>query len=203
MRRALLVVTVAILLGTIVWLDPAVAHVTATVGPVRLSMGWLREPALTGLENAVQLQATDETGAPIGDIGGSLVVEVSFNEEQVVLPLVPSARAGEVQAVVVPTRPGIYSLHARGKLRGQDIDIDATCGESTFSCVVDASEVQFPSTEPSAAQLADRLDREHSRAEKARSEAARAQGLAIGAIVVAVTAFAFAATRARRAPRPS
>ena len=88
-------------------------------------------------------------------------------------------------AWLVPTRAGRYTFHVAGKVRGQTIDLTSTCSDATFECVVDAAEVQFPAKDPSAGQLADRLNRGLPRAEQAMEAARSARRIGFGAIVVA------------------
>jgi hypothetical protein len=172
---------------------PASAHVKKVIGQVRLSFGWGDEPAYSGSENFVEVSVSDATRAPVNDLGGELTVAVSFGSEQTVLPLLPTEELGEFRAPLVPTRPGTYAFHITGTVKGQAIDTRATCSESTFSCVADASEIQFPVKDPSNGQLGERLSRAFPRAEdELRSTADRTAWLAIAAIAVAALALAAA-----------
>jgi hypothetical protein len=64
----------------------------------------------------------------------------------------------------------------------------STCSDTTFACVADVSDIQFPVKDPSAGQLADRISRELPRAEAAMTAAAGARTLAIGGLAGAVLA---------------
>ena len=170
-----------ILLGTSAFVA---AHDTKTAGRFRLTIGWGEEPAFTGSRNSVVVALSDSAG-PLKEPGGSLSVEISFGSERITLPLEPAwGRPHEYRAWLVPTRAGIYTFHVTGKVKDQAIDITSTCSESTFHCVVDASEIQFPAKDPSAGQLAERIDRALPRAELATDTAARAQRIAIAALAV-------------------
>jgi hypothetical protein len=167
------------------------AHETQAVAQIRLTIGWGDEPAFTGFKNFVSVAVSDAAGAPVTDPGGSLAVEVSFGDERITLPLLPAGdRRGEFRAWLVPTRPGTYTFHITGRMKGQSVDATSTCSDRTFDCVTDISEIQFPVKDPSAGQLADRISRELPRAEGALHAAARAQIIAIAAICGAVLALA-------------
>src|SRR5205807_1808652 len=112
---------------------------------------------------------------PIGDLGGALTAQVSFGDERMMLPLRAGARPGELLATLVPTRAGTYSFRIAGRVRGQVLDTTSTCSDTTFACVTDVSEAEFPAKDPSPGQLAERLARGLPRAERARSTADTAE----------------------------
>jgi hypothetical protein len=173
---------------------PAPAHETHKVDRYRLTLGWGDEPAYSGQKNSVDVDVADAAGAPVTDLGGgSLAVEVSFGDERVVRPLLPSgARPGRFRAVLVPTRAGTYSFHVTGTVKGQTIDTRSTCSDRTFDCVADVSELQFPAKDPSVGQLAESVTRALPRAERALDAAASARRVAMAAIAVAALALAVA-----------
>jgi len=192
-RRRYLVIAV----GAIVLMRSAAVstHERQVVGQYRLTIGWGDEPAFSGLKNAVEVDVSDAAGAPVTDPEGSLAVEVSFGDERTSLALVRSGQQpGRFRAWLVPTRPGTYSFHITGKIKGQTIDASSTCSDKTFACVTDVSDVQFPAKDPSTAQLADRLSRTLPRVEGATDAAATARNVAFGAIAVAVLALAVTIT---------
>ena len=172
---------------------PASAHETQTVNRLRLTIGWGDEPVFSGAKNSVEVDVSEATGAPVTDPGGSLTAEVSFGDERIVLPLQPSGqRPGKFRAWLVPTRPGTYTFHITGTVKGQTIDTSSTCSDKTFDCVTDVSDVQFPAKDPSAGQLAESVSRALPRAERAMDTAAGARNVAMAAIGVAALALAAA-----------
>jgi|SRR6266850_4329370 len=197
---AMAIVSTALLLA----LPPAArTHERKAAGGFRLTIGWGDEPAFSGFKNSVVVDVADAAGAPVKDLDGPLTVEVSFGDERLTLPLVPDGqRPGEVHAWLVPTRPGTYTFHITGRVKGQAIDATSTCSDSTFDCVTDVSEVQFPAKDPSTGQLADRIGRALPRAEQAHGAAAAARNVAIAAILLALLALAaaigFEARRGRK-----
>jgi|SRR3954452_8634891 hypothetical protein len=171
---------------------PAGAHVEERSGPFRLTLGWLDEPALSGAPNAVEVGVSEAGRGPLAVPAGALDVEVSSAGAATTLPLVPADEGGGLRAVIVPTRPGTYAFHVTGTIRGKPVDARATCGGATFDCVTDASEVQFPAKDPSAGQVAQRLERELPRAQAAADDADSARTLAVVAMVVAAVSLAAA-----------
>lgn len=199
-RHSVVLILTGLLL---VFAASAPAHVERKAGPFRVTMGWGREPARSGSENFVDVAVTDASGRPVEARAGALEVEVSFGQALITLPLVPAAGRGRFSAAIVPTRPGTYGFHVTGAIKGRNLDAEATCSGSTFDCVTDISEVQFPAKDPSTGALAQRLARALPRAERAEDSADSARSLAVVAIVVAALALAAAIAlglRARRKP---
>jgi hypothetical protein len=161
--------------------NPASAHEERPVGPVQLTVGWVSEPTFTGFPNGVQLFLNDSAGAPITDLGDSLKVEVSLGEEKTgPLALEPAfgedfGTPGEYNAHLIPTRPGAYSFHFTGSVRGQNIDETFSGSEEHgegFSIVEDPKEEAFPAKDPSTAELSQKLDRLEPRLEQAQQQLA-------------------------------
>ena len=166
----------------------AAAHDTKKAGAVSLTIGWGDEPAFSGSRNSVDVDVADARGAVV-DPAASLAVEVVFGDERISLPLSPAFdRPGRFRAWLVPTRPGTYTFHVTGKVRGQAIDVTSTCSDTTFECVADVSDVQFPARDPSAGQLADRISRAMPRADRAMEAAASARTIGLAALGMAAAA---------------
>ncbi len=198
-------IALALGIGAIlVWTLPAsvAAHDKKASGRFQLTVGWGEEPAFTGARNSVVVAVSDNAG-PLTESAGSLSVEVSFGTERITLPLEPAwGRPHEYRAWLVPTRAGTYTFHVTGKVKDQAIDVTSTCSESTFHCVADVSEIQFPAKDPSAGQLAERISRGLPRAELAADAAARAQRIAFAALATSgvglVAAIAIGLRRGRK-----
>ena len=191
-------------IGAIALLLMACAHVSAherkNLGAVTLTIGWGDEPAFAGLKNFVELDVADPSGAPVADIGGALSVDVAFGEQRTTLPLRPIGRQpGKFRARIIPTRAGVYTFHITGTIKGQSIDTTSTCSETTFACVAEQAGVQFPVKDPSAGQIAERLNRTLPRADEAAGRAAIALYMSIGAAAAAgVALIAVFASRRNR-----
>jgi hypothetical protein len=158
---------------------PASAHEFRNVGKYNFVVGFGTEPPFSGVPNRVQLLVSEAaTEKPVADIGEDLSVEVIFGDQSQPLELEPKFVVGEFGEVgdygadFVPTRPGKYTFHFSGSIKGQDIDEDFTSSADGFSEVLDTTAESFPVKDPSTGQLNERIDRELPRIESAASEAA-------------------------------
>jgi|SRR5215207_1629620 len=192
----------SVLLIGVAAVTPAPAHDKKAVGPVHLVIGWGTEPAVTGSRNSIDVDVVDSGGKPAAEATGRLSVQVTFGDQSVLLPLVPSGdRPGRYRAWIVPTRAGTYTFHISGTLKGQSVDTSSTCSVITFDCVVDGTEMQFPAKDPSPAQLADRLSRALPRAEGAIDAATRAWWMSVAALVFSAGALVAAGLNALKRGR--
>jgi hypothetical protein len=173
------------------------AHERKTAGQYHIVIGWADEPAFSGVKNAIEVDLTDAAGKPVAALGGgALSVEVIYGEQRVTLPLRPVlASPGKFQAWLTPTRSGTYTFHLSGTVHGTAIDVSSTCSDTTFACVDNATDLQFPAKDPSASELADRVSRGLPRAEDAASTAGSARTIALASVALAVTALAVAVRR--------
>jgi hypothetical protein len=198
---------------------PALAHEDRTVGKYNIAVGFGEEPAYAGQENSVQMFIHDSSDNPVTDLGETLQVEVKFgNQTMPTLTMEPNFEVGEFgipgdyRAFFFPTRPGDYSFHFTGTIKGQMVDESFASSPSTFSSVEDASNVEFPAKDPSTGELAARLTREIPRvrqtaaaaAQRASDKAASAKtlglaGIIVGAVGIAVGAVALVTSRRRMA----
>jgi hypothetical protein len=201
--------------------SPAFAHEERPTGQVVMTVGWINEPTYTGFPNGVALFLNDPAGAPVTDLGDALKVEVSLGEEKMgPLALEPAfgddfGTPGEYHANLIPTRPGAYTFHFTGTVRGEAIDETFTASEEHgegFSLVEDDSAVSFPAQDPTRAELAQRIERIDPRltraqqqltastdeADDAKSTARIATVLAAVALVIALVVGGVALLRGRR-----
>jgi len=203
---------------TVMIASPASAHEDRPVGGFNVVVGWANEPAYTDFPNAVQLLLNDANDQPIEDLGDTLKVEVSFGDEKTGLLAVEPAfgadfgTKGDYRADLIPTRPGKYTFHFTGTVRGQSFDQSFTSSDTGFDEARDDTEVAFPVKDPSRGELAQKLDRIDPRlvkatqdaaasrndADDAKSSATTATVIAIVAIVVAVVLGGVALMGARR-----
>lgn len=170
-------VTTVLAVGTA---PPALAHERRAVGAYQMVVGWGDEPAYSTFKNSVQLMLSEANGDPaVADLGDSLKVELIRGSDKTTAPLEANFRVGsfgtpgDYRAWVTPTRAGPYTFHFTGTIRGQSVDESFTSSQTTFSDVEDVTSIEFPAKDPSAGQLATRLDREVGRLDK-RAEALEA-----------------------------
>ncbi|MGH2663388.1 MAG: hypothetical protein ACRDH8_11410 [Actinomycetota bacterium] len=159
----LLVIALGVTLATAA---PATAHEERRQGDHVFVVGWLDEPTYVGFPNAVSFEVAhgDEPAE------GEFEVEVIFGDENSEertdsLPLDPvDGSPGEYVAAVIPTRAGTYTFHITGTLEdGDEVDEAFTSGADTFDEPQDPAGAQFPAEDPTAGELAERLERVDSR----------------------------------------
>ncbi len=184
------------LLSPLVLSGVAVAHEHRHLGSFEMVVGWADEPVFVGFKNGLQL-ILSENEKPVLDLGDSLKVEVIFGDQKMgPLPLQRAfgktfGRPGDYRASILPTRPGTYTFHFIGSIKGQKVDQSFTSSEKTFDSVDDSAEIEFPAKDPSRAELAGRIERLGPRidavqqaARDATAAGANARTLAIVGIVL-------------------
>lgn len=171
----------------------ALGHEVRKVGKIQMTVGWSTEPTYTGFLNEVQLFLKDASGKAITGVGGDdLKVEViSGDQKTPPSALDPSfdpetglGTPGEYDKAIIPTRPGNFTFHFVGTVRGQHIDQSFTSSEKTFSPVTAAADAEFPAKDPSQAELAGLVTRLQPRVDDASAAAAQDRSLAIIGIVL-------------------
>lgn len=202
---------------------PALAHEERTIGKYNVAVGFGDEPAYAGQENSVAMFIHDVGDNPVTDLGATLQVEVKYGSQTMPpLTMEPNFEVGEFgipgdyRAFFFPTRPGDYTFHFTGTIKGTKVDESFTSSPSTFSTVEDPSKVEFPAKDPSTGQLADRLTREIPRvqqaalaaANRAKDKASSANtlglvGIIVGVVGIAVGAAALITSRRRIAAVPA
>jgi hypothetical protein len=141
---------------------PALAHEHRRVKGLDMVVGWIDEPALSGFKNAVQVIVT-RAKDPVEN--GKLEVMILFGDrdsetQSDALPLEPSFGVpGQYEATIIPTRPGQYTFHITGRVGGAEIDEFFTSGPETYNDIQNPSDAEFPTRDPTRAELADRLER--------------------------------------------
>lgn len=194
---AVLVGAVALLVG--VTAAPADAHERREVGDLVFVVGWGEEPAFTGFKNRVQVSLSGTSGEPIRD-GVELNAEVTFGEEDqpvepVEVEIAPNfgenfGEPGDYGADLIPTRPGAYTFRVFGTINGQEVDESFTSGEETFDSPREPADVQYPESDPSTAQLQERLDRELARMADHDDSGGVEAGTVLGIIGIALAVIA-------------
>lgn len=111
---------------------PVEAHASqnSADGKVRVTWGWINEPAVTDAPNRLDLVLrTADTREPILDANGSITVELHHGEEELVVSkIVANAAKGNgsytSEHLITPTAGGIYTLHITGTIAGSPIDLE-------------------------------------------------------------------------------
>src|SRR2546426_1814479 len=189
------------------------AHEERKVGPYQVTVGWADEPTYVGFKNAVEIFLKDAKGKPVLNLGDTLKVEVVFGDQKSgMLTLEPAfdveegfGTPGGYQASLIPTRPGTYTFHFVGSVKGQKVDQTFTSSEKTFDSPHATSEVEFPAKDPSTADLASRLERLSPRMDTAMAaalagQAAAAQARVLSVVAVVLGVVSLFAARGQRRP---
>jgi hypothetical protein len=213
-RKSLVINTVLLAL----WIGgasamPASAHLHEQVGDVVFTVGWSSEPAFSGEPNTVQVfvneaAAGGEEGPPVAARQVKLTVEIIFGERSGTekLPAVPLesfafGSPGEFRTeAIVPTRPGTYTFHFVGTIKGNAFDKYYTSGEkgaiegTQYNDVGEVAKVSFPEKDPTNGQLALAVDNARktasAAADKASDDAKNARLFGIIGIIVGVIGLA-------------
>ena len=227
MRISAKLAAAAVLAVSVLFVLPgyASAHGHASQGDLEMTIGFAVEPAYAGQPNGVQLELVHD-GHPVTDLKDTLEVAVTFGDDtSEPMTLEPWFEVGEwgtpgeYRAVFTPSQPGDYTFHFTGTVDGEEIDETMSSSPKTFASVEDIAASEFPQVNaPSAAELADRIEQESTRAtdgvEQAQaavteaSDAATAAsdaassaktigiiGIIVGAIGLIVGGIALSATR--------
>lgn len=158
---------------------PAFAHEQRDVGKYSFVVGFGDEPAFTGQKNSVELFLNDgKTGKAITDLGNTLNVQVSYGGQTMPeMTMEPDFEVGEFgtpgdyRAWFFPTRPGKYTFHFTGTIKGEKIDESFTSSPTGFGSVEEAQSVEFPVKDPTTGQLNDRISREVPRLDSSVADA--------------------------------
>lgn len=187
---------VAIVVGSLLMFSgEADAHERRNVGPYQLVVGWLNEPAYLGQLNSLDLRVTDtRTTQPVTGLEKTLTANVAAGG-LAPYTLTVSARfgtAGAYNGWVMPTAPGTYTFHLKGKIDTLDVDEKFTSGPGTFGDIEDTAAVQYPAKVPVADALSKKLDAIQASVDQTRVIAILALVIGLGGIG------AFALFRRRR-----
>jgi len=153
----------------------ASAHEEREIGPYTVDVGFGDEPAYSGVQNSVVMfiheTATDDA---VTDLGPTLRVQVGYGDQEMdALTMEPFFEEGEFgtpgdyRAFFFPTRPGDYTFHFTGDIKGTKVDETFKSGPDTFDRVQDPASVEFPAQDPTLGELAEAVQRLQGRLEAA------------------------------------
>lgn len=144
MLRWSIVLVLLLPLLTIASIPTASAHVTQTVGPFMVKVGWEHEPPSSGDRDAIFMQvwrASNEQG--ISGLENTVKMTVILGDARKDLTLTPSDEApGNYSAAFLPSQPGLYVIRLQGNIQGQA----AINNDFHIEEVMDGSADAFPST---------------------------------------------------------
>src|SRR5258708_33090622 len=140
----------AILVASLVFSTPVLAHEDRHVGPYNFHVGWYVEPALVEQFNAVELTLT-QGGKPVTDADKNVKVTVSTGDKTSdALTLTASDETpGLYTVAIIPTVAGDYKFHFVGTVGKTKVDETFDSAQGKFDSVDPVAELQFPEKAPS------------------------------------------------------
>jgi len=168
----------------------AFAHTSIKVGPYTVEVGWVDEPPVVGMKNAVFISImNDDTSKPVEGVG-TVDVTVSMGGQERKLEMHPLGEdhPGQYAADFIPTRRGTYTVKLAGKIEDTAVNTSTDIEEA-----VEAAGLQFPETLPDAVVVSQAVNQATAAAASANTLAAIA--LAVGAVGVLLGGFALLRSR--------
>lgn len=186
--------TLVVATSFIAFAGTAAAHERRTIGPYAFEVGWLSEPAFAGLMNGLDLSVTDtRSNKAVEGLEKTLTVDVQTGG-LAPLALTLTARFGTPGAydgTFMPTAPGTYTFHIKGKIVTLEVDEKFESGPGRFDDVESTTAIQYPIKVPAGDELSKRLDDLQSGIDQARL-------LSAAAVVIGVVALGAAFAMSRR-----
>jgi hypothetical protein len=188
--------TVVVVTSLIAFAGTAAAHERRTVGPYQFVVGFVSEPAFAGTPNSLDLRITDTRVTPAKAVEGlekTLTADVQAGG-LAPLPLTVKARFGAPGAYngyFVPTAPGTYIFHIKGKIDTLDLDEKFESGPGRFNDVESTTALQYPTKVPTGDDLSKQLGDLKSGVDQTRL-------LSAAAVVIGIIALGAAIAMSRR-----
>lgn len=133
----------------------ASAHERRTVaGDYTFVVGFLKEPALQGDPNGIDLRVSTAGDQPVEGVEKTLKAEIVVGPNAMPIELRPRFRTpGAYNAEFIPTREGSYTFRFSGTVDGKPVNETFESGPGRFNDVQAATPLQFPDKVPSGAEL--------------------------------------------------
>jgi len=140
----------------------AAAHERRTVGPYQWVVGFISEPAFAGIPNSLDLRISDTRVTPAKAVEGLEKTLTADVQSGGLAPLALTITArfgtpGAYNGYFVPTAPGTYTYHIKGKIDTLDVDEKFESGPGRFNDVESTTALQYPTKVPTADDLTKRL----------------------------------------------
>ncbi len=190
------------LLGLLSVMPFAAAHVPVLVGEYELTVGWRGEPAIVGALNGLDLgiehHFSNGTSVWVVGIENNLNATLTTGPASMLKALEPQfGRPGWYGFDVIPTVAGAYSVRIAGKLNAStpvDVTVD-------LDPVDQASDYQFPVTEPTATDLQNSIAQLNAQLAALQTLLTILIGVAVLAVLIGAASLAFAIRTSRSVRR--
>jgi hypothetical protein len=165
----------------------AAAHERRMVGPYQFVVGFISEPAFAGTPNSLDLRISDTRVTPAKAVEGLEKTLTADVQSGGLAPLALTITArfgtpGAYNGYFVPTTPGAYIYHIKGKIDTQDVDEKFESGPGRFNDVESTTALQYPAKVPTGSDLSRQLSDIQGSVDQTRLFALAA--LAIGLIAI-------------------
>ena len=189
-RAALLILGLALVLSTGLAFARPLAHSSIDIGSYTLEVGWVDEPPIVGMKNAVFISITNkDTNKPVEGVS-TLEVTISTGGKERQLEVRPLSEdaPGQYAADFIPTKRGTYTVKLGGKIETTDVSTSVDIEE-----VVPADSLAFPQAQPSVDDLKASIDALQGEVSSARTFGVA--GAALGAIGLVLAGVALSRKR--------
>jgi hypothetical protein len=189
-RLALLSLGLVLALSTGMAFARPLAHTSLDVGPYTVEVGWVDEPPIVGMKNAVFISITNkDTDQPVEGVS-TLEVTVSTGGKERQLDVRPLSEdlPGQYAADFIPTKRGTYTVKLGGKIESTDVNTSVDIEE-----VDTPDSLAFPQAQPSVDDLKASLDALQGDVSSARTFGVA--GAALGAIGLVLAGIALGRKR--------
>lgn len=142
-RKTLFPAAFLALLALVLTFTIVFAHEGVKVGNYEIEVGWLDEPPVVGLRNAVVINVADTTNEDKKVDVSQLLVTVAYGGQTKALKLQPLSEESKNQyiAPIIPTIAGEYTIQLRGKIANEVVNSDVAIEE-----VTPTDSLAFPNT---------------------------------------------------------
>ena len=195
-RFRAIVATIAVAASLAAHPGTADAHERRNLGPYQVVVGWLEEPAFSGVANAVDFRVMDTRSTPAKPVEGlekTLTVQV-FQGGSTTPYNAPFrtrfGNPGAYAADIIPTREGSYRFVIKGKIETLEVNETFESGPGRFDEIRPITQLQYPDKVPAGAELGRTLD-------DIRSTTDQVRIIAIVALLLAAAAVALPLIRRR------
>jgi hypothetical protein len=133
----------------------ASAHGQTTVGDYELEIGFHNEPVYVGQPNGLDLFVTNaKTNEKVNGLEKTLKAEIIHGSSRRTLEITPQDGVdGGYTSAIVPTATGDYTWHIFGTIENTPVDVSMTSSPTTFDSADTMAAEEFPSVQPSAADV--------------------------------------------------
>lgn len=151
------------------------AHHEVTAGKYTLEIGWVNEPALLGVANAVFISIVNsETNQPVEGVDRlEVTIETGDRSQTLLLHPLGEAAPGQYAAEVIPTAWGQYTVGLTGYIEAEAVNLTQNIEDVELP-----GDYQFPVTLPSLPEMDQKIEGLQEQVTQVKAQAAEAEAQA-------------------------